>query len=124
MAKIHMTSALKTILALTYPEYRGRKYNVQYVRAVTLWDRDWSGGTHSDYAVLRDVSNGIERAGVPAFRPSDASTPTIDLPVGYVVVKHAYFCGHDTGITIYVNPDGPTIRGLPGAALPALPCNV
>ena len=106
--KLTMTPALKTILALTFPDYRGRKYSLEHARELTLYDRDWSGGTHADYAVLRDIGNGIEVAETPPFRPSAgpaAYAPTLALQPGYVVVRHYFFCGHDAGITIYTNPD-------------------
>jgi len=106
--KLKMTPALKTILKMTYPEYKGRKYRLEHVKSITLYNRDWSGGTHADYVVLRDIGNGIERAETPPFRPSagpEAYAPTLPLAPGYVVAMHYFFCGKDAGITLFVNPD-------------------
>ena len=106
--KLTMTPALKTILAMTFPNYAGRKYHLEYARELTLYDRDWSGGIHADYVILRDIGNGIERAETPPFRPSAgpaAYAPTLALQPGYVVARHYYFCGRDAGITLFVNPD-------------------
>ena len=113
--KLSMTPALRSLLRITFPDYRGRKYQLKMVRSVTLLDRDWSGGTHADYMVLRDIGNGIETAETPPFSPmapAAAYAPTIDLPAGYVVVSHRWFCGHDCGITVYANPDGPITAAL------------
>lgn len=125
MQKLRMTPALKTLLRLAYPRYTGRKYRMEFAREITLYDRDWSGGTHCDYVVLRDIGHGIERAETPMFRPSapaDQYAPTLPIPPGYVVVTHRMFCGHDCGIVIVVNPDStiPALAGQERLALPAV----
>ena len=124
--KLSMTPALRKLLNMTYPQYRGRKINLEYAATITLYDRDWSGGTHADYIILRDLGNGIERAATPRFSPSagpEAYSPTLPIPPGYVVVSHLMFCGHDAGITITANPDS-SFAFLPAAAVKALPAPV
>ena len=121
--RLRMTPALRKLLSLTFPDYRGRQYVLVAVDKVTLTDRDWSGGTHADYRVLRDVGNGLEVADYPAFRPSEGAAeyaPTIPLPAGYVVIAHRWFCGRDRGISIYA--PAATARALEVApsGLPAL----
>jgi hypothetical protein len=124
MEKLKMTPALRKLLDLAFPRYTGRKYRLEYVPTITLWDRDFSGGTHADYVILRDLGNGIERVDFPRFSPAagpEAYSPTFPIPAGYVVVSHLMFCGHDAGITIHVNPDS-RFTFLPAAvrALPVL----
>lgn len=119
---LKMTPALRKLIQMSHPDYRGRLYRLAYVRSVTLHDRDWSGGTHADYVILRDIGNGVEAAEPPDFNPMAPATeyaPTLPLPAGYVVVKRQFFCGRDRGITIFVNPDA-AFPGLPAAERPAL----
>ena len=57
-----MTPALRTLLKMTFPNYRGRKYRLELATSVTFYDRDYSGGTHADYIVHARGALGSERA--------------------------------------------------------------
>ncbi len=92
----------KQVLAITFPEYRGRKIKVEFTDKVWFDDLYWSGGTRAKYVILR--SDGSSRL-VPTSNPwSDNRNPCVDLPNSVVVVQHLMFCGQDMGITIYAHP--------------------
>ena len=38
-------SAVKPLLAATFPDYRGRKIRFEFVERITYHDTNWGGGT-------------------------------------------------------------------------------
>lgn len=99
---------VKSILEITFPEYKGRKYELEIVSETYLRNRDWAGGTHSDYRLLAEVNNEIQIKSAPDFRPSKALSyeqEKVLIPKNGMIVSHNYFCGHDCGIRIYISPD-------------------
>ena len=92
---------LRKIALTAYPDYTGRKINVQSVKTITMIDNYWDGGTRIYYVFLR--SDGKSFC-LPADNPyRDNLEKKIDLPENVVCVTHDYFCGHDCGINIYFN---------------------
>jgi hypothetical protein len=91
------------ILNLTYPEYLGRKITLTFVTQITFHDVNWGGGTRNQYKFLRDDG---ASASLPTPAPwvNPYEGLTMDLPVGVLVVRHSFFCGHNVGIVIYANP--------------------
>jgi hypothetical protein len=95
---------VKRVLAVAFPEYRGRKVKAR------LWTRPqrlqnyWDGGTRSFYVAIR-----IEDGAVCPFEtsnPFERSThEDVDLPAGVLLVEHSYFCGRDSGITIWARAE-------------------
>lgn len=94
---------VKDILAATFPEYRGRKFKVEFASTVTFHDTNWGGGTKNTYIAIG--SNGrTARLSVPAPWANPVEGKTVEMPANALVVKHTIFCGKDLGITIYASP--------------------
>lgn len=95
---------LKAIVLACYPEWAGRKL---FVCAATDYDMAnyWDGGSR-DYAMAFNLTTKI--ASEPAYATTNpmnrVAHKTVQIPEGVVIVEHSYFCGKDSGVTIYVNP--------------------
>lgn len=97
---------VKPLIQATFPEYSGRKVNVVFTTKVQFYDLNWDGGTHNAYAAIKADGTRPNLRGMNARAPWDNPFEglTVDLPADLVIVCRSYFCGHDTGITIYANP--------------------
>lgn len=118
--------AVRRLLAITFPEYRGRTIRLVESAAVTFRDLNWSGGTRSEYRCLTVSDNGRATiAGADMNTPAPWNNPyadeTVDLPADGLVVRHSIFCGHDAGITITIPPETTFGRALAGVAVKLLP---
>jgi hypothetical protein len=100
---IKLTKAqAKNIVNATFPDYTGRKFKLEISDTISFYDLNWSGGTCNKFVA---VANGeIHGMFVPAPWKNTAEGQTVDLPSEIVVVEHSFFCGHDMGITIHINP--------------------
>jgi hypothetical protein len=97
ITKAPKTSKLARQIALAcYPEYKGRKIKV-VSRETYYMENMWGGGSRN-FAVAYDFATGNRSAALEVVGPE------VKIPAGVAVVEHAYFCGKDCGITIYVNP--------------------
>jgi hypothetical protein len=97
------TKQARPIVKLTFPEYHGRKFTLEFTDHITFYDTNWSGGTKNVYAFLR--SDGAVRGlTVPAPWVNPVEGLTVEIPKDILVVVHQYFCGMDTGITVYASP--------------------
>lgn len=98
---------IKAILRATHPDYTGRTIKVAPTTRPIDVTSYWDGGTRSYYAAvdlrtmrtLHVPQNGTPYDGGP-IRPDG-----VEVPVGFAIVEHAYFCGKDLGIRIHVHPD-------------------
>ena len=97
------TAQARPIVAMTFPEYRGRKFRVEFTATMTFYDTNWDGGTKNTYAAVR--SDGKHER-LPTFSPwnNPVEGRKIDLPTDVLIVEHSHFCGTDCGITIYAHP--------------------
>ena len=94
---------VKKLLNATYPDYNGRKITAQQRDSVSLYNTNWSGGSKNYYCAVNLQSGRVSH--VPAgtwYNPSDVEG-SVNIPVGCAIVRHSYFCGKDSGITIYYN---------------------
>lgn len=92
---------VKRLLALTFPDYKGRTIKARlWLRAKPL-ENYWDGGTRSYYEAVRIADGAVSSFGTdsPFLR---SSHEPVDLPDGVILVEHAYFCGKDMGITVWV----------------------
>jgi hypothetical protein len=90
------------IINATFPEYTGRKYNLNFQDEITFYDTNWGGGSKNEYAFI--ASDGkTAQLNVPAPWINVYEGATIQIPNNVMVVVHSYFCGQDMGIRIYAN---------------------
>jgi len=91
------------IISRTFPEYIGRKVFVEFTEKVGFYDLYWGDGTRNVYKFIQTNGNTFS---LPRSTPWDDINEGkwVDLPADILIVKHAIFCGHDCGITIYANP--------------------
>lgn len=94
---------VKPIVQATFPNYRGRTFEIEFTPKVTFHDTNWGGGTRNLYTAVASDGRSI-KLGVPAPWQNAVEGKTMDLPEDILIVKHTVFCGKDLGITIYANP--------------------
>jgi uncharacterized Fe-S cluster protein YjdI len=96
------------IVAATFPEYRGKKFRVEFREQVCLLDLNWSGGSRSQYRACTLSGEALgSSAKYNAMAPWDSRQvegQSVAVPQGACMVRHSHFCGKDTGITITINP--------------------
>lgn len=86
-----------------FPDYNGRKFQIEPCETVTFYDTNWSGGTRSYSAFLKADGSSSE-LNVPAPWVNQVEGQTVQMRPDILVVKRSYFCGSDMGITIYTHP--------------------
>jgi CO dehydrogenase/acetyl-CoA synthase delta subunit len=91
------------IVKVAFPEYKGKKYNLEFVEKVEFYDTNWSGGTRNKYVVLRADGKQFN-FNEPAPWVNNVEGQKFDLNESVVVVCHSYFCGKDCGVTVYACP--------------------
>jgi hypothetical protein len=85
--------AIRAILKATFPQYKGRTIKVvSGPSTVTGYPAD--GGTYRKARILN-----LRTMGVVYVHDDSFDLATSD---DHVIVTHAFHCGHDCGITIYV----------------------
>jgi len=104
MARIKINTAqAKPFVEKTFPEYRGRKFLVEFSETVTFYDTNWGGGSQNKYkAVTFDGQVFGMNVPAPFCNPIEGSS--LPLNSNVVVVEHSIFCGTDCGITIHAHP--------------------
>lgn len=91
-----------SILAATFPEYRGRSIKVVFENTITFYDTNWGGGTRNVYKAI--ASDGrVAQLQVPAPWLNMVEGKSVEIPQNALVVEHSDFCGHDCGITIHAH---------------------
>jgi len=106
--------AVKAILAMTYPTYRGRKIGVVVCDSVTFHDTNWCEGSRTQYKAIKYTAGGFSVSTFVAPAPwvNVVEGSTVMLPADCLIVAHSIFCGRDCGITIY-HSAGNTLRLTP-----------
>jgi hypothetical protein len=104
-AKIKSSPLVKKLKAACFPDYKGRKYRVSTDVPKNL-DSYWDGGTKRSY-VFYDAVTGktLPVSSNHPFFEKDNPRYLSKLPNGCVLVEHTYFCGHNLGLTFYVNEE-------------------
>jgi hypothetical protein len=99
---------LKEIIARTFSGYTGKK--IQISNAIPSELRSyWDGGSKTSYCFynLSTRESQWVETNHPFFE-ADKPCHLEELPKGFVIVSHSFFCGKDMGITIYVNEEDMT----------------
>lgn len=97
------TKQAKPFVEPTFPDYKGRKFQIEFAENVMLYNTNWSGGTRNKYAALA-ADGRMARPDIPAPWINQVEGSEVELNPNVVLVKHTIFCGKDLGITIYVHP--------------------
>lgn len=98
------TAQARPIVKATFPDYRGRKFSLEFTDRVCFYNVNWSGGSKNEYRLVNidgRVGSLIGVNAAPWDNPVEGQT--MDLMPDVLVVKHVYFCGKDLGITIYAH---------------------
>lgn len=100
-----------------FSSYAGTKFAMEYTTSVQFEGTQWSGGSRNTYTVirLRDMQI-VSIPEAPFLERSELHEKEFNLSVGYVVIQHTMSCGHDLGLTFYVNPDTVEWKELPPAS--------
>ena len=96
-------SQVRDILKVTFPEYRGRKFKVEFAETITFYDTNWAGGTKNIYVAVA-TDGRTARLNVPAPWVNAVEGARMTMSLNVLIVKHTIFCGKDLGITIYAHP--------------------
>jgi len=103
-------SLVRPIVEAAFPSYKGRKFFVQVVNEVTLCNLNWDGGSRDEYRIVRlsDMKTAdLSSINMPAPWNNKFEGNRLVLSEGYAVVRHSIFCGHDSGLGIFVLPGSP-----------------
>ncbi len=97
-------SDIPAALLAAFPNYSGRKFQIEVTEKVSFYDLNWDGGTHNAYALVSLDGQGA--AALPRESPFNprAEGATFALPPRFVVVEHSHFCGRDVGLRFHVHP--------------------
>lgn len=96
------------LIDATFPEYRGRTFKVEARRSVMLHDLNWSGGSRSQYRACSldgQFAGSADKHNATAPWENKAEGQSVEIPRGACLVRHSIFCGKDTGLTFYINPE-------------------
>jgi len=98
-----LTDAMKLVLKITFPSYRGRRFKVVVDDFPTSIDSYWDGGSKTTYSFFDISSKRIYNVGSnhPMFERDKPRT--FSRPIqGVILVANSIFMGKDMGITFYV----------------------
>jgi len=94
---------IRDILKASFPEYRGRTYEVRFTDKIFIYNTNWSGGSRNVYVAVATDGRAV-RFNAPAPWDNPIEGERMAVPPDALIVEHCYFCGKDMGITIYANP--------------------
>lgn len=91
------------LVKAAFPEYKGRKFTIEFAGVVTLHDLNWGDGTKNEYVALA-VNGQMKplRTSCSQFDPME--NLRVSIPANVVIIQHSWFCGQDAGIRIWANP--------------------
>ncbi len=110
---------LRKLFKRTFPEYKGRKWRVQEQTRPIQINSYWQDGSRDYFRFVR--LSDLEVLPVPDSHPAfNAQLPgadyvgnaTYEARPGFALVKHSYFCGRDSGLTVYFHPQD-AVRLIP-----------
>ena len=105
----------KWLVALTYPEYTGRKFRLQVITRYYC-SNYWSGGSRNYVMAVEFNPDGTMVIRDPCyFNPitDERAFSEIDMtkiPNNIMLVEHAICSGKDCGISFYVGPNSNLVQ--------------
>lgn len=92
-----------SLVSHAFPEYRGRKFSIEFASTITLYNLEWDGGSKNEYVAVGVNAHMLPIGyGFKQFNPLEGKT--VKIPADVVIVQHTFFCGQDAGIRIWANP--------------------
>lgn len=93
------------IVRHAFPDYTGRKFNLEFAEQPYIGDTNWGGGTRNKYVLVK-LGSDFERQAFPAFSPwaNPIEGERFPMRQGFALIEHSIFCGKDCGVTIYAHP--------------------
>jgi hypothetical protein len=105
--KITKTSHQKIVALMqqAYPDYKGRRFFIVPKNEIDANDEaNWSGGTKNYYKFLAYKDGKFSAFTPPDFAPwKRPDSMQVHLTDSLICIIHAFFCGHDMGLTLYYN---------------------
>jgi hypothetical protein len=100
------TDNMRVVLKATFPNYKGKKFEVVVDNFPTKIDSYWDEGTRTYFSFFDIASKKIYDIGSnhPLFEPNKPRVYSNPLP-GVILVSHIIFQGKDIGVTFYVLRD-------------------
>jgi hypothetical protein len=88
--------------------YKRRDINIRVCERMSFHDLNWSGGSKTDYTIVRLDDNATMSLAswgqlAPWANPYEGAT--IDMRPGFMIVSTGYFCGKVSLMNVYVHPD-------------------
>jgi len=90
-------------VSITFPDYTGRKFFLEFRNNITFYDTNWSGGTRKEYKAIGN--NGVAGFNAPAPWVNGVEGTTLKMRPDVIIVTHNIFCGKDCGVTIIMHPE-------------------
>lgn len=53
------TAQARPIVKATFPDYKGRKFSLEFTNHVSFYNVNWSSGSKNEYRMVRVDGNGI-----------------------------------------------------------------
>lgn len=101
-------ASVRKLLEATFPEYKGRSFNVHAASSVRIYDLNWCGGTRNEYraCTLDGISSGSLEAANARHPMQNIGVEGSEcaIPQGFILARSGFFCGQPTGVTFYINP--------------------
>jgi hypothetical protein len=97
---------------IAFPDYTGKRFFAEYTEKVNLYNLNWSEGVKNYYCVIEisTLEKNPVRVNAPWIERKEGQT--VNIPAGFVIVKHG-FCGMSESVTIYINPvDAPKLLNV------------
>lgn len=99
---------VKSIILATFPDYKKRKIIINVSKQIQFHNLNWSGGSRNTYkACTIDGKFMPTKVNMNSLAPwnNQFEGLKIDIPRNVIIVQHSYFCGKETTMTFFVNPD-------------------
>ena len=97
---------IKIIGKAAFPDYRGRKFKLSTRQPVDVRSY-WEGGSRDYFVAINLHTRGtleVPQNGTP-FDGGPIRPNGVEVPAGFAIVEHSFFCGKDIGITVHIRED-------------------
>lgn len=102
-----------SLVKLTFPDYRGRKFYLDR-RETHHFQNYWDGGSRQYVCAFAVINGHLVVREAANFNPITDSRAhgSFEIPRNVILVEHSIFCGKDLGITLIVHPQSECLPEL------------